>query len=139
MANVWFDAVVDILPKLNAKVYLEGAYIEVDSMIVSLSDNSLFPKENPFSIAPWNYSGTEKVDVIPINIVDWVLVSLRTDSLEISTVAQRAAFLRADGQIVDLDGISPLIFTVSPNHYYIVVEHKNHLPIMSKQKVLISP
>ena len=28
MADVWFDAIIDIIPKLNAKVYLEGAYFE---------------------------------------------------------------------------------------------------------------
>ena len=113
--------------------------LNVDSMTASLSDNSSFPKENPFSIAPWNYSGTEKVDVIPNNIVDWVLVSLRSDSLEISTVAQRAAFLRSDGQIVDLDGNSPITFATYEDYYYIVIEHRNHLPIMSAEKVLITP
>jgi lysophospholipase L1-like esterase len=139
MAQVWIDAIVDILPKLDVKVYLEGTFFDTDSLNVNLSNNSSFPKVNPFTGAPWNYSGTEKVTIIPNNIVDWVLVSLRSDSLESSTVAQRAAFLRSDGQIVDLDGNSPITFATYEDYYYIVIEHRNHLPIMSNQKVLISP
>ncbi len=45
--------------------------------------------------------------------------------------SQRAGLLKSDGTIVDLDGESPLRFNVPPGDYYIKVEHRNHLSVMS--------
>lgn len=139
MADVWFSALRNCLPKLNVKIYLEGAYFGTDSMHTSLAPINLFPKENPYNVFPWNYLGTEKVTEIPDRVVDWVLVSLRTDSLSSSAIARRAGFLLSDGSIVDLDGSSPIAFAAEMGNYYVVVEHRNHLPIMSSQKVLLTP
>jgi hypothetical protein len=48
-------------------------------------------------------------------------------------VERRAAFLRNDGKIVDLDGISNVPFpSLSEGFYYLIVKHRNHLGVMSK-------
>ena len=66
------------------------------------------------------------------DIVDWVLVELRTGTAAGTKVATRAAFLKSDGTIVDTDGTSPVQFTgLSAGNYYIVIRHRNHLAIMS--------
>ena len=67
---------------------------------------------------------------MPANVVDWVLVELR-DMVSQDVVSQRAALLTADGDIVDLDGVSPVVFYATPDIYYVSVRHRNHLDIIS--------
>ena len=62
--------------------------------------------------------------------------ALRNEINVSSTFERRAAFLKKDGSVVDLDGSSDLKFAVDPGEYYIVIEHRNHLPIMTSNKVL---
>ncbi|MBK7106407.1 MAG: hypothetical protein IPH62_14095 [Ignavibacteriae bacterium] len=139
MAKVWFDGIINILPKLSVKVFLEGAYSGLSNM---QSNNNFFatiPHDQPFNQFPWYFEGTEHVEQIPENVIDWVLISLRSDETKSSTKAQRAGFIKENGTIVDVDGESPLAFVVDEGSYYVVVEHRNHLPIMSSKKVLIQP
>lgn len=132
MAQVWFDGIIDILPKLSVKIYLEGAYTGLNSMSSGLNlENS-----QPFNTSPWNYGGTELLYETPNGIIDWVLVSLREDLSESSEVARRAGLLKSDGTIVDLDGTTPLVFVIHKGEYFVVIEHRNHLPIISSTKVL---
>lgn len=66
-------------------------------------------------------------------IVDWVHVQLRSPSDSTHILASRSGLLQRDGDIVDLDGISPLNFeNVQLEHYYVVVKHRSHLGVMSK-------
>jgi lysophospholipase L1-like esterase len=139
MAPIWFDGIIDALPKLNAKIFLEAAYEDIGTMNTLLNASSQIPGSQPFNKSPWNYAGTEQTDNIPPNVVDWVLVSLRTGTAESAETACRAGFLKTDGSIVDLDGSSPLAFVVDVGDYYVVVEHRNHLPVMSVIKVPFTP
>lgn len=50
-------------------------------------------------------------------------------------VKQAAALLDKDGKIVDLDGFSPLKINYYEGDYYIVIYHRNHLPIMTPDLV----
>jgi len=137
MASVWFSGIKTALAKLSVKVFIQGVYISSNNMSDSLSNESFFPTENPFTISPWNYSGTEKVTSIPADVVDWVMLSIRNDISEESTFSRRAAFINSNGDIVDLDGVSPVSIFAQKNNYYIVVEHRNHLKVMSDNKILI--
>jgi hypothetical protein len=79
------------------------------------------------------------VSAVPEGVVDWVMVELRTDTTLASTVARRAAFIKKDGAIVDLDGTSPVSFPgPSSGSYYIVVRHRNHLAVMSHDAVVLN-
>jgi hypothetical protein len=116
---------------VKAKVLLEGPYIGAGAMTTDLNSLGIIPLNQPYNTGPWNYSGTESVSSIPSNIVDWVLIELR-NTYNGSSVGRRAAFLKNDGSIVDLDGSSPVKFsTISDGDYYIVVRHRNHLAVMS--------
>jgi hypothetical protein len=76
---------------------------------------------------------------MPEDVVDWVLVELRIGTTRSSSVALRAAFLKSDGMVVDIDGNSPVIFNNLTNQeYYILIHHRNHLAIMSKNPVTLS-
>jgi len=128
---------------LDITVLLEGAYFENKLMTTSL--NNFIPNSQPFNTTPWNYYGDEFAENISSEIVDWVLISLYEDidnenpypispELRIS----RAALLRKDGKIVDLDGISPITLCIKMGDYYIKVEHRNHLPILSANKIIVT-
>lgn len=65
------------------------------------------------------------------DIVDWVLLELRNGNPG-TVVARRAAFVRVDGQVVDLDGVSAVSFRGVPSgSYYLDIRHRNHLGIRS--------
>ena len=122
------------ITRLGIKVYLEGPYNGID-MNTDLTD---LPLSQPYNVAPWNYSGTESVDSIPIaDVVDWVLIELRdtTDAAFATgetTIAQQAAFLLNDGSVVGLDGLAILSFNHSIiQSLFIVIWHRNHLGIIS--------
>ena len=120
------------------KVYLEGPYTGTN-MSTSLNTMDLLPLLQPYNTGPWNYMEYESVTEIPNNqVVDWVLIQLRSTTGNPSTATSstaiftKAAFLLADGSIVDLDGVSPFEFPVSfDDNTYVVVYHRNHLPIIS--------
>jgi hypothetical protein len=112
--------------------------------------NVYSPAGQPYNIAPWNYNGTEgeaydsHEDPLfgdagyPPTVVDWVLVSLRDNTEGTGgPVCQSAALLHKDGTIefvsentccnIDMNG-----------SYYVVVEHRNHMIVMSHEKVPVN-
>lgn len=65
-------------------------------------------------------------------IVDWVFLELRDANNPASVISTRSALLQRDGDIVDLDGTSPVAFANTPYQpYYIAVKHRNHLGAMT--------
>jgi len=65
-------------------------------------------------------------------IVDWVFIELRSKDIKTSVVASRAGLIQRDGDIVDIDGVSPLNFPGTPtDNYYVVVRHRSHLGVMT--------
>jgi hypothetical protein len=124
---------------VNTKAWLEGPYSS-GSMTMLLRTAGYIPLAQPYSAAPWSYSGTESVVSFPANVVDWVLLELRTGTGSGTMQARRAAFIKSDGTIVDVDGTSAVKFTtVSPGTYYIVIRHRNHLAVMSASGVALTP
>lgn len=85
------------------------------------------------------YLGTVTVNNgLPENMVDWVLVELRATAGG-ATIAQAVGCLMSDGSVTDTTGVNGLTFEglESNTPYYIVVKHRNHLPVMSTDSVLI--
>lgn len=73
------------------------------------------------------------------SIVDWVFVELRDIQYLDSTLATRSALLTRRGDIVDVDGTSPLHFSsVEPGEYHVVVRHRNHLGVMTGYPIQLS-
>jgi hypothetical protein len=123
--------------EVNAKVFLQGPYSS-GNMSTALNSAGYVPLTQPYNTSPSNYTGTERVASIPNGVVDWILLELRTGTDPASKVATRACFLKSDGSVVDLDGISQVTFEVFAGSYYIVVRHRNHLAIMSANPVALS-
>jgi hypothetical protein len=118
---------------VNAKVFLQGAYMYcMPTMCTELYNYSLIPTTQPYNVAPWNYAGTEEwTDPLPTNAVDWVLVELRSDINDADFITQKAGMLLSDGSIVDTDGGLLKFPGYDMDNYYVVITHRNHLPIMS--------
>ncbi len=104
------------------------------------------PLAQPYAaIAGLNHSGAEEItDPLVLSqtgndaIVDWVLVELRDPGSPATILATRAALLQRDGDIVDVDGASPVVFNVSPGSYQVAVRHRNHLGVMTKSPLSLS-
>jgi hypothetical protein len=134
--------------KVQLSVFLEASYnIGTELINTSLLNASLIPLSQPFNTAPWDYLGTENAVSIPSHVVDWILVELRqATSPELATsstiLAKRAAFLKSDGSIVDLDGTSAVQFNNSTvgngKNLYVVIRHRNHLAIMSASGAILT-
>jgi hypothetical protein len=134
---------------LDLKVLLEGPFnAATQAMRTTLNQFGLLPGQTPtqqgavptpngqpYAIAPWNYNGSENISDYESNIVDWVLISLRGPSMAVSDLVFRtAALLRSDGQVVII-GPDPVLD--SQQSYYVVVEHRNHLGVMSPAPIAI--
>ncbi|WP_422105429.1 T9SS type A sorting domain-containing protein [Winogradskyella sp.] len=139
--------VSDIL--VSPKVYLQGASIEANVgeeslMRDDLRVNGLFPLSTPYSDGL-----TIDASILTTNgpdaIVDWVWVSLVPDSDSVAPPLPgplvgnaKSALIQRDGDVVDIDGVSPLSFDIAEDNYYVVVEHRNHLNIRSASTVALS-
>ncbi len=140
---------------LQLRVLLEGAYdTNEGAMHTKLSSQRrLLPGQTPTSSlatptplgqpyfnAPWNYTGIEGADFTDSNYsgteVDWVLVGLRTDIQKADEVSQAAGLLMKDGTI-RFPAECP-IRTDESGPFYIVVEHRNHMGVMSAQAVSLT-
>ncbi len=138
---LWLDDVlVEDASRVNVAVkgFLQGPFAS-DSMWTTLADDGFLVYAQPYGPSPWNYDGDEIVKHFPDGVVDWIQVQLRTSTDSASTVATRAAFVRKDGMITDLDGYSPVSFSgIADGSYYVVLRHRNHLAIMSANPIALS-
>ena len=65
-------------------------------------------------------------------VVDWVFVELRSKFNPTQVVSTRSGLLQRDGDIVDLDGETSLVFSdVIEDSYYVAVRHRSHLDVLS--------
>jgi len=126
---------------LNAKVWLEGPYAAAQGLMRDdLRAAGYIPSTDPYpnnpiagSIAPGALSVTG-----PNAIVDWLRIELRHTLSTTGWQIRVNGLLQRDGDIVALDGVSPVSFPVKAGNYQLVVRHRNHLTIMTEQAVSIS-
>jgi hypothetical protein len=132
---------------IYVKVLLEGPYnIATGKMNTILNQRGLLPGQTPvgpfaipspagqpFRAAPWFYLGSENVVTYPTTVVDWVLVSFRTSPVLGATTFRAAGLLHEDGTITFPN---PCI-TLPNGLFYVVIEHRNHMGVMSPSAVAI--
>jgi len=124
---------------LAIKAYLSGSFSS-GAMFDSLRVDDLIPTIEPYSAAGYShegFGGDEMVDLsvfddngVDNSIVDWMIVELRDIADSSTVIASKSALIQRDGDIVDLDGVSPLEIPGVPDGNYIVaIEHRNHLGV----------
>ena len=136
---------------INVKAILDGASQQPGTAnpLPLMRDNlrtlNMIPSGQPYNMPPFSYAGSETVApaVLAVSgddaIVDWVLVELRTHGSPYAVQATRAALIQRDGDIVDVDGVSPVQFLGMPTgNYQVAVRHRNHLGIMTMSSMLLS-
>jgi hypothetical protein len=112
-------------------------------MRTGLGESGQLPAAPPYDAAayegtPLAHDGGASVASMPGAAVDWVLVELRTEAAASSAVATQAALLMSDGTLAAPDGSGGVPFAeVSAGDYYVVVRHRNHLPVMSAEAVAL--
>ncbi len=97
----------------SGKVLLQGAFNIVSNSMDNVLNTAGILQVNAAGQPYNNLSGTESFasNFFSLNqqIVDWVLIELRNASNPSTIVARRAAFVKRDGTLVDIDGVSMLI------------------------------
>jgi hypothetical protein len=113
---------------LNLTAFLQGSWAGGGLMSTTLNAAGQLPANQPFSIEPWSYPGLETLpSPLSADVVDWVLVELRSD--ESTMLERKAGLLYKDGSVqVRFSGSTS-------GGDYVVVWHRNHMPVMSALKV----
>ena len=135
---------------IEISAYLEGAFqypeLNMDNslnvihgLLPGQEDNATDSIITPYSVVPWNYLGTE-CDTFanmqyPENVVDWVLVSFRTGVDSDTEVAKTMGLLTQDGTIEFVS--DHVLAREDGDSFYIVVEHRNHIGIMSPTPISV--
>ena len=141
-----WDSVQDILDNCNAginpKVFLQGAAVNPNTgeeglMRDDLRAAGIVPTTSPYTDALT--CNAALFDITGDNaIVDWVWLELRSAADNTLVITSRSALLQRDGNVVHTDGVSPIYFSATADDYYVVVNHRNHLGIITANTVSLS-
>ena len=141
--------VMDKFVLVKAKAFLQGAYNSGTGMMSDAlrTPTNLIPLSDPYRSAPYSTNFTHVNNPVTEtaassvfntnatagdNIVDWVFLELRNTSASPgnTVLATRSALLQRDGDIVDVDGTSPVFFkNFDASNFTVAVRHRNHLGI----------
>lgn len=133
------DAVV------SPKVFLQGAAINpntgeenlmrdnlrADGWLASNATTSPYADALVADASVFNTTG-------PDAIVDWVFVELRDENDSSIVLGSQSALLQRDGDIVGVDGSSPLVFSQLEGRSYVAVKHRNHLGLLSASPIALN-
>ena len=137
---------------VNAKVLLQGPYL-TGLMVDSLRVHDYIPLTEPYSTLPSNpyvhkaYGGGESVSGYSVfnqpsnsdDIVDWVVLELRSLADSTTVLASKSALVQRDGDIVDLSGTGPAsVLGVADGNYILGIRHRNHLGVRTNTSYALS-
>ncbi len=141
-----------IVPQVNVRVnvrcLLEGPCdANAGMMHDSLRVKALLPLSEPYTALGFTQVGGGGESVAPAvlstsgsnAIVDWVLLELRDKNNAANVLSTRSALLQRDGDVVDVDGVSPVTFTRTSDQYFVAVRHRNHFVAMTANAIALSP
>lgn len=127
--------------RVSPKVLLEGPYDGAGGMTDGLRAAGLLPGTQPYTAQGYAFVGSPgaggavSAGVFGVTgsnaIVDWVVVELREAGTPAHVVASCAALVQRDGDVVALDGTSPVSMEVAPGNYHVAIRHRNHLGAMT--------
>jgi uncharacterized delta-60 repeat protein len=132
---------------VRPRVFLDGPFETTSSLMVDqLRADQLLPLSEPYTALAYTHLGgggeqtTTPVLAVTDNnaIVDWVVVELRGTSAPHPVIATRSALVQRDGDVVDVDGTSPVGFSLPAANYHIAIRHRNHLGVMTASPIALS-
>lgn len=130
----------------GGKVFLQGAYNASTGLMSNTLNTSgvlqAHVATNPYLGSVFNHTGNESVApgffAAHPEIVDWVLIEVRSSTSPSTVVSRRAAFVQRNGTLVSAaDGTSTNIpiSGITPGKYFVSIRHRNHLGVRSSQEV----
>jgi len=135
----------NVLVDLN--VFLDGPYNSANGLMKDdLRSLGLVPLNEPYSGLGYAHAGGGGELTVPSvlsvsgnnAIVDWIVVELRSNTNSAQVIASTSALLQRDGDVVSVDGISPVTLAVPIGSYFVSVHHRNHLGVMTSQAIALS-
>lgn len=121
------------------KAFLEGPF-NGTTMNDGLRSGGHIPTTEPFTGLSYTHTGGgggETIDpaVLLVTgnnaIVDWVLVEMRSNLVPTTRLATQSALIQRDGDVVGVDGVSPVQFALAAGTYKVALRHRNHLGVMT--------
>lgn len=113
----------------NIRVVLEGPWNAGSGrMEPTLRATGAIPATSPYRAAP------RTVAAVPTNAVDWVLLGLQAQPSARPFAAQ-SVFLGPGGEVLDDAGNPGVLVAAPPGEYYVRIQHRNHLAVMSSAPV----
>ena len=122
---------------LSTKVLLFGPYqADENKMNDFLRQLGLIPLMSPYEDELFAANNTViTADYNENAIVDWVEIIICTAG-DYSLVLKRSALLQRDGDVVDINGLSPVLLKeIAAGNYHVRIRHRNHLEIMTDEWV----
>ncbi|AUP78722.1 T9SS type A sorting domain-containing protein [Flavivirga eckloniae] len=145
-ANFGFDDIsVTANPqllRLELIAYLQGASINPNTGEETLMRDDLRVAGNIPTTSPYADALTCDASVFAITgsdaIVDWVFVELRDENDNSVVIESQSALLQRDGDVVGVDGDSAPSFSSSAGNYFVSINHRNHLGVVSSSAIALS-
>ena len=143
------DPQPDVVLSLDLRVALQGCMGNAALMNNTLRNAGLVPLSEPYSALGHdlgtNAGATTTSTVMNIvfppgaSVVDWILVELHPSVAPWQTTLSFPALLRRGGTVAGYsDGAYPFLISVPAGTYYVVVRHRNHLPIVTASPIALT-
>ncbi|MBK9335831.1 MAG: hypothetical protein IPM98_04320 [Lewinellaceae bacterium] len=131
--------------KIAPRIMLQGPY---NTSTMKMNDNlrtlAVFPLAAPatYGAGKFVHTGWQPVggysipaSVLSVSgdnaIVDWVFIWLKNPANPATNIQTSVALVQKDGDVVDLDGASPVRIPANAGNYILAVGHRNHLSVRS--------
>jgi hypothetical protein len=144
-------ATINSCPQVSAKVFLNNVNPSTGLMNDYMRTLSNFPTSDPYtntfsgSFTHVNSGPVASTTPTVLNvqgnnaIVDWVFLELRQGTSPSTTViATKAGLLQKDGDIVGMNGSSPIEFNAPAGNYYVGVRHRNHTGFRTENTIALN-
>ena len=140
---------IELRIRLHIVAMLEGPYSTANGLMSdAMRSAALVPNAQPYTGLGYGFTGSPGAGgtlgggVLAVTgsnaIVDWVIVELRSTATPTMVVASCAALVQRDGDVVALDGTSPVSIAVASGAYHVAIRHRNHLGVMTQNGVALS-
>ncbi len=141
LSQGFHQGVIKLLVIVNPKIFLQGASLnpvmgQENLMRDNLNNVSILPNNSPYEDGVSIDRGIFSI-FDQDSVVDWVWVELRDANDSEQVIAGQSALLQRDGDILNAE-YETLEFQVPNGDYYIVVNHRNHLAIRSKNAISLN-
>jgi len=127
---------------IGPKVFLQGAALNPNTGEETLMRDDLrvagiIPTTSPYADA-LTCNASVFTPTGNNAIVDWIWIELRDKSDNTSVLLFQSALLQRDGDIVAVDGVSPITFKIVSGNYYVAIKHRNHMGVISANTIALT-